>query len=156
MKIRRYMAKNTQEAILKVKMDLGNEALILNTRKVKKKGLFGLFSKPMVEVLAAIDEYNVTRTEGDAVRSVEKSVEKTDGKPAEKRNSESGERNNFDEKEDKILNLENKITNMEEMLQKMCVKMKTIRQNPTFFMPKQMQLQKWPSQTTAAMVQHCM
>jgi len=127
MKIRRYMAKNTQEAILKVKMDLGNEALILNTRKVKKKGLIGLFSKPMVEVLAAIDEYNMTRTEGDAVRSVEKSIEKTDGKPdgkpVDKRNSESVERNNFDEKEDKILNLENKITNMEEMLQKMCVKM---------------------------------
>ena len=33
MKIRRYIASNTQEAILKVKMDLGNEALILNTKK---------------------------------------------------------------------------------------------------------------------------
>ena len=36
MKIRRYVAKNTQEAILKVKMDLGSEALILNTRKGRK------------------------------------------------------------------------------------------------------------------------
>ena len=39
------MGKNTQEAILKVKMDLGNEALILNTRKVSKKGLFKIFFK---------------------------------------------------------------------------------------------------------------
>lgn len=116
MKIRRYMAKNTQEAILKVKMDLGNEALILNTRKVRKKGLFGLFSKPMVEVLAAIDEYNLTRTEGDAVKLVEK--------PVNKKESEYGERNNFIEKEDKISNLENKITNMEDILQKMYQQMK--------------------------------
>ena len=114
MKIRRYMAKNTQEAILKVKMDLGNEALILNTRKVKKKGLLGLFSKPMVEVLAAIDEYNVTRTEGEAAKPVEKPV--TVKQPVEKIN--------LDEKEEKIANLENKITNMEDMLQKIYMQMK--------------------------------
>ena len=114
MKIRRYMAKNTQEAILKVKMDLGNEALILNTRKVKQKGLFGFFAKPMVEVLAAIDEYNVTRTEGDAVKPVEKPVS----------TRESGVKINFDEKEEKILNLENKINNMENMLQKIYMQMK--------------------------------
>ena len=63
MKIRRYIANTAQEAILKVKMDLGSEALILNTRKVKKKGIARFFSKPMVEVLAAIDEYNVKGTE---------------------------------------------------------------------------------------------
>ena len=38
MKIRRYMAANMQEALLKVKMDLGSEAVILNTRKVKRQG----------------------------------------------------------------------------------------------------------------------
>ena len=31
MKIRRYMANNMQEALLKVKMDLGNDDVILNT-----------------------------------------------------------------------------------------------------------------------------
>lgn len=56
MKIRRYLASNAQEAMVKVKMDLGDEAVILNTKKVKKKGIMGLFAKPMVEVLAAIDE----------------------------------------------------------------------------------------------------
>ncbi|NSW89867.1 MAG: AAA family ATPase [Firmicutes bacterium] len=56
MKIKRYMGSNLQEAILKVKMDLGNEALILNTRNIRQKGLLKLFSKPMVEVIAALDE----------------------------------------------------------------------------------------------------
>ncbi len=131
MKIRRYIAKNTQEAILKVKMDLGNEALILNTRKVRKKGLAGLFSKPMTEVLAAIDEYNVTRTEAEAVKAAQK--------PA----FQEPPRNeiNFDEKEEKIANLENKITNMETILQKLYLQLKT-GEKPTIQMPAEVKVQK--------------
>jgi len=79
MKIRRYMAKNAQEAMLKVKMDLGNEAVILNTRKVKKKGIAGLFSKPLVEVLAAVDEYAGSRTNNEAQKAEKSNFsEKTD------------------------------------------------------------------------------
>jgi flagellar biosynthesis protein FlhF len=101
------MAKNTQEAILKVKMDLGSEALILNTRKVRKKGLLGLFSKPMTEVLAAVDEYN------------------TPGKENENAGKGTAVSNNaviLDKKEEKIANLENKISDIEEMLQKLCTR----------------------------------
>lgn len=116
MKIRRYMAKNTQEAILKVKMDLGNDALILNTRKVRKKGLFGLFAKPLVEVLAAIDEYNFPKKEQESVKVEQKSP------PAL---IDEGNKINFDEKEDKIANLENKISSMEGMLQKIFLQVQT-------------------------------
>ena len=56
MKIRRYTCNDMQEAMLKVKMELGSEAVIMSSRKVKKKGLFGAFSKPMIEVVAAIDD----------------------------------------------------------------------------------------------------
>lgn len=56
MRIRRYTGKDAQEAMLKVKMDLGSEAIILSTRKVRKKGITGFFTKPLTEVLAAIDE----------------------------------------------------------------------------------------------------
>ena len=108
MKIRRYIANNNQEAILKVKMDLGNDALILNTRKVRQKGIFGLFFKPRVEVLAAIDEYG-TRKEPENPCSEEKPLNST---------KDVKNKINFDEKEEKIANLENKITNMEDMLQK--------------------------------------
>ncbi len=115
MKIRRYIAKNTQEAILKVKMDLGSEALILNTKKVKKKGLLGLFSKPMIEVLAAVDEYNEPKQEKEVPKSQEKQTN----------NNASVDKINFDEKEEKIANLENKITNIEDMLQKLYTQVKT-------------------------------
>jgi len=56
MKIRRYMASNMQEALLKVKMDLGNDAVILNQRKVKRPGLLNMFKPPLVEILASLDE----------------------------------------------------------------------------------------------------
>jgi flagellar biosynthesis protein FlhF len=64
--IRRYTCKDMQEALLKVKMDLGSEAVIMNSRKVRPKGLRGLFSKPMIEVVAAVDD--------DYVRPLQKSV----------------------------------------------------------------------------------
>lgn len=121
MKIRRYMAKNTQEAILKVKMDLGNDALILNTRKVRQKGLFGLFAKPLVEVLAAIDEYNAGRKEPEPVKIEEKSLPVLDN-PKNKIN--------FDEKEDKITNLENKISSMEDILQKIFLQVQAKEKAP--------------------------
>lgn len=56
MKIRRYTCKDMQEALLKVKMDLGSEAVIMNSKKVKPKGFLGLFKKPLIEVVAAIDD----------------------------------------------------------------------------------------------------
>lgn len=61
MRIRRYTGKDIQEAMLKVKMDLGSEAVILNTRKVRQKGLKGLFTKPLTEILAAVDDDIVSR-----------------------------------------------------------------------------------------------
>ena len=62
MKIRKYTAPNTQEAIAKVKYELGSEALIINTKKVRHKGLLGYFKKPMIEVMAAIDEQSQAKT----------------------------------------------------------------------------------------------
>ncbi|MCL2058733.1 MAG: AAA family ATPase [Oscillospiraceae bacterium] len=56
MKIRKFTAENTHEAIAKVKYELGSEALIINTKKVRQKGLLGYFKKPLIEVMAAIDE----------------------------------------------------------------------------------------------------
>lgn len=56
MKIKRYIASNQQEALIKIKMDLGSEAVILSTRKIRQKGIKWLFGKPMVEVVAAVEE----------------------------------------------------------------------------------------------------
>lgn len=55
MRVKRYLAKDVQEAMIKVKSELGRDAIILHTRKIKEPGFKGLFRKPLVEVVAAID-----------------------------------------------------------------------------------------------------
>lgn len=119
MKIRRYMGKDTQEAILKVKMDLGNDAVILNTRKVRQKGLFKFFAKPMVEILAAIDEDYGRKKES---YSKDEKTAASIKNQAAARDREEKDRN--EEKDVKISELENKVNSMETLLQKIYEQMK--------------------------------
>lgn len=54
--IRKYEALDMQEALKLVKEDLGSQAVILSSRKIRKgKGTFGLFGRPVIEVTAAVD-----------------------------------------------------------------------------------------------------
>lgn len=45
-----------QDAVFKVKADLGADAVILHTRKVRQGGFFGLFGKKLIEVIATVEE----------------------------------------------------------------------------------------------------
>lgn len=56
MKVKKYIGKTSYEAMNKMKMELGPDAIILNTRTIRKKGIKGLFKKPMVEITAAYEE----------------------------------------------------------------------------------------------------
>ncbi|HHX87764.1 MAG TPA: hypothetical protein GX693_06275 [Firmicutes bacterium] len=55
MKIRKYYSRDIAEGFLKVKKELGPEAIILQTRKVRQRGLKGWFTPPQVEIIAALD-----------------------------------------------------------------------------------------------------
>ena len=56
MKIKRFEALEMSDALRAVRDELGPEAIILSTREVKKaKGAFGMFSRSVSEVTAAID-----------------------------------------------------------------------------------------------------
>ncbi len=50
MKIKRFTGNSIQEVFAKVKMEVGPDAVILNNRQVREGGIFGLFSKKIVEV----------------------------------------------------------------------------------------------------------
>ncbi len=56
MKVKRYVADSIQEAIARVKHDLGRNAIILHTKQVKEGGFMGLFAQRRFEVIAAVDE----------------------------------------------------------------------------------------------------
>jgi flagellar biosynthesis protein FlhF len=53
--VKRYIADNEAEAMEKVKAELGRDAFILNTRRVRRKGLAGFFQKKLVEIVAAYE-----------------------------------------------------------------------------------------------------
>ena len=55
MRIKRYEAPTIQEALMKVKKDLGPEAVILYTKTFRKGGMLGMFGKPMAEITAGVD-----------------------------------------------------------------------------------------------------
>ena len=59
MLVKRYHANDMQQAMDMVIKELGSDAVILNSRKVRKKGLKNLFSKQIYEVMVAYDPANV-------------------------------------------------------------------------------------------------
>jgi len=54
--VKKYSAPTETEAVLTVKKELGSDAVILNVKKIKHRGIIGLFKKPYVEVMAALEE----------------------------------------------------------------------------------------------------
>ncbi|AIY04108.1 flagellar biosynthesis protein FlhF [Planococcus sp. PAMC 21323] len=55
MRLKTYIVSTMAEAIPLIKKDLGPDALILNTKKIKTGGFLGFFRKDKLEVTAAID-----------------------------------------------------------------------------------------------------
>ena len=56
MNVKRYIVNDMAEAMIKIKNELGKDAIILSTRKIKKPGFLGIFKKPFLEVVVAIDD----------------------------------------------------------------------------------------------------
>ncbi len=59
MKIKKYIGETAHEAMLKLKMELGPDAVVLNTKTIRPKGLFGYFKKPLVEITAAYEDKDI-------------------------------------------------------------------------------------------------
>src|SRR5690625_3795717 len=60
MKIIKYTANSMPDAINQIRKELGPDAVILNSREIKQGGLFGMFKKRQIEVLAALDNQPAT------------------------------------------------------------------------------------------------
>lgn len=59
MKVKKYIATTMAEALTQIKEELGSDAVILNSKKVKVGGMFGLFKQTKLEVIAALDEHPI-------------------------------------------------------------------------------------------------
>ena len=69
MKVKTYRAPTLAEALAEVKNDLGRDAVIVQTRRLRQGGFLGMMATETVEVTAAIDT-NVTRASKPNVVSV--------------------------------------------------------------------------------------
>lgn len=54
--VKKYLVKDIKEALEKIKIELGKNAVILGTRKIKKGGFLGIGAKTFLEVTAAVEE----------------------------------------------------------------------------------------------------
>lgn len=73
MRLKTYIVNNVTEAIPMIKKDLGTDALILNTKKVKTGGFLGFFKTEKLEVIAAVE-----------TKAPEKAKVKAEAKPKQK------------------------------------------------------------------------
>lgn len=58
MVIKKFQASSESEAMMQVKEEMGSEAVIMNIKKTKHKGVMKLFKPMVVEVTAALEEAN--------------------------------------------------------------------------------------------------
>ncbi|MET3682153.1 flagellar biosynthesis protein FlhF [Alkalibacillus flavidus] len=67
MKVKKYTAPTMPEAMKTVRKELGDSAVILNSKEKRTKGFLGLFKKKNIEVVAAVDPTPVkpSTQEGD-------------------------------------------------------------------------------------------
>ena len=53
--IKKYVVKDINEALARIKYEMGKDAIIISQRKIKKNGFLGLFSGKLIEVTAAVE-----------------------------------------------------------------------------------------------------
>lgn len=117
MKVKRYLVNDMNEAMIMIKNELGKDAIILSSRKVKTNGFWGIFGKSKFEVLAAIeDEAQVKSVEAiakstdrdktiiETYRKVKEAAE-----PAEK----SEEMQQFNHELSELKNMVNQLVNLQ-------------------------------------------
>ncbi len=56
MQVKRYVAASFAEALIQAKNELGSDAMIVETKKVRVGGLFGLFGREVTEITVAADQ----------------------------------------------------------------------------------------------------
>lgn len=55
MVIKKYIVNEMNEAVLKIRNELGKDAVIISQRKIRKKGIRGLLGGKLIEVTAAVE-----------------------------------------------------------------------------------------------------
>lgn len=60
--VKKYTGSNETEAVMKAKDDLGSNAVVLNVKTMKHRGIARIFKKDFVEITAALEEKEFAQT----------------------------------------------------------------------------------------------
>lgn len=74
MVIKRYIVNNMNEALTRIRYELGKDAVIISQRRIRKPGIRGFFSKKILEVTAAVD--NSKNNNDEAVKNSIEAIKK--------------------------------------------------------------------------------
>lgn len=129
MVIKKFQAETETEAIMQAKEELGKDAIVMNIKSVKPKGLQKFFRKAAVEVTAAADEENNYNTgEGmlNKMQELQKTLEEAKKREQEeqaKRQTEvsNGDKNIIKESEEADMDskgIEDRLNNLQLMLER--------------------------------------
>lgn len=105
MQIKKFQGKTETEAMMLVKEELGKDAVVMNVRTVKPKGINRFFKKPMIEVTAAIDD-NVSYNSGEEMLSKLQEIQKKNENSSNENKSKGMENNSNKQIEDKLNSLQ--------------------------------------------------
>ena len=61
MVIKKYVVKNMNEALTRIRYELGKDAIIIGQRKIKENGIKGFFRPKLIEVTAALENNKLER-----------------------------------------------------------------------------------------------
>lgn len=117
MVIRKFQAETEEAAILQAKEELGKDAIVMNIKMVKPKGIQRFFRKPSVEVTAAVDEEKNYNT-GEDMLSKMQEIQKNF---VDAQKKEEEERKKKEEKQlqtDNTMAIEDRLDNLQQMLEK--------------------------------------
>ena len=84
--IKRYVVNDMNEAMTRIRYEIGKDAVIISQRKIRRSGICGFFRKKVLEVTAAAGNYNNNKEEENynAVKQLlESSIDKKKDNPAE-------------------------------------------------------------------------
>lgn len=130
MVIKKYLVNNMNEALTRIRYELGRDAVIIGQRKVKKPGIKGFFTGKKIEVTAAVENFNKdikevkdNKEETQKVKDSIKDIQKIMNAELELKSKEKEDNkfNNLEpkiiEKEDiKDISLENEMKDVKKLL----------------------------------------
>ena len=95
------------EAMKLIRNELGNDAVILNSRVIQTGGILGFFKKRMIEVIAALDDKSST----DSIRTARSETQLSNEVSTSETYSQIGKKDDIKKKKSSLKNGEKKSLN---------------------------------------------